>query len=80
MNENLPYPDNEMMFAEPLPEELQEFVYLCEDLLLNYRFNTARAYRSDLIWMGRMGIRTRQGCPSSQREGPKAIRRPFETT
>lgn len=48
MEEQLPYPDHEMMFAEPLPEEWQEFVDLREDLLLNYRYNTARAYWNDL--------------------------------
>lgn len=48
MEEQLPYPDHEMIFAEPLPEEWQEFVDLREDLLLNYRYNTARAYWNDL--------------------------------
>ncbi|MEX3516376.1 site-specific integrase [Corynebacterium camporealensis] len=48
MEEQLPYPDRKMMFAEPLPEEWQEFVDLREDLLLNYRYNTARAYWNDL--------------------------------
>ncbi|GEB96533.1 hypothetical protein CFL01nite_00280 [Corynebacterium flavescens] len=48
MTEESRYPDNEMMFAKPLPDEWLEFADLREDLLLNYGYNTARAYWNDL--------------------------------
>jgi site-specific recombinase XerD len=42
------YPDNQMDFAEELPEEALEFADRRESLLLNYGYNTARAYYGDL--------------------------------
>lgn len=42
------YPDYQMDFAQEVPEEWLEFADLRESLLLNYGYNTARAYCSDL--------------------------------
>lgn len=42
------YPDHLMPFAEQIPEEWQRFADLREELLLNYSYNTARAYWNDL--------------------------------
>lgn len=42
------YPDQQMPFAEPLPPQWQRFADLREDLLLDYSYNTARAYWNDL--------------------------------
>jgi len=46
------YPENQKMFVpeheEPLPAHWQRFFDLREDLLLNYGYNTARAYWADL--------------------------------
>lgn len=37
-----------MPFAEPLPPQWQLFADLREELLINYSYNTARAYWNDL--------------------------------
>ncbi|AND17206.1 site-specific integrase [Rathayibacter tritici] len=42
------YPDNAMMFAPEIPLRWQEFIDRREALLLNYGYNTARAYWADL--------------------------------
>lgn len=46
------YPENQMMFppepAEDVPEHWQRFFDLREELLLDYGYNTARAYWADL--------------------------------
>jgi site-specific recombinase XerD len=46
------YPENRMPFApqygEEVPESWQRFFDLREELLLNYGYNTARAYWADL--------------------------------
>lgn len=46
------YPENQMEFApeygEPIPESWQHFFDLREQLLLDYGYNTARAYWADL--------------------------------
>lgn len=46
------YPENNMMFAPDygpgIPESWQRFFELREELLLNYAYNTARAYWGDL--------------------------------
>ena len=47
MNEER-YPDNSMPFAPEIPKAWQQFADLREDILLNYRYHTARAYWSDL--------------------------------
>lgn len=48
------YPEDQMDFAEPLPEEWQQFADLREAILLDYGYQTARAYWADLqdwfIW------------------------------
>lgn len=42
------YPDSQMTFAPTVPEEWMRFAELREELLLGYRYNTARAYWGDL--------------------------------
>jgi len=42
------YPDNHMEYAPQIPEEWKTFLDLREDLLVNYTYNTARAYWADL--------------------------------
>jgi len=42
------YPDSQMPFAQDIPEAWQRFADRREDLLLNYGYNTARAYWADL--------------------------------
>ena len=42
------YPDNQMEFAPDVPEHWQEFADRREALLLDYGYNTARAYWADL--------------------------------
>lgn len=42
------YPDVQMEFAPPIPPEWQRFADLREELLLDYGYNTARAYWADL--------------------------------
>jgi len=42
------YPDSEMEFAPSIPPEWPLFADLREDVLLNYGYNTARAYWADL--------------------------------
>lgn len=42
------YPENHMDFAPEIPERWQEFLDRREALLLNYGYNTARAYWGDL--------------------------------
>lgn len=42
------YPDNKMMFPVSIPEQWELFADLREELLLNYEYNTARAYWGDL--------------------------------
>lgn len=42
------YPDNQMEFAPDIPEHWQEFADRREALLLDYGYNTARAYWADL--------------------------------
>jgi hypothetical protein len=44
----LRYPDDGMMFPPEIPEEWQEFLDLRESVLLDYGYNTARAYWADL--------------------------------
>lgn len=42
------YPDYHMEYAPQIPEEWEAFLDLREELLLNYTYNTARAYWADL--------------------------------
>lgn len=42
------YPENHMEFAPETPDEWEEFANRREALLLNYGYNTARAYWADL--------------------------------
>lgn len=42
------YPDNGMEFAPDIPERWREFADRREALLLDYGYNTARAYWADL--------------------------------
>lgn len=42
------YPDHHMEYAPQIPEEWETFLDLRESLLLNYTYNTARAYWADL--------------------------------
>jgi len=42
------YPDDRMEFANPLLAEWQQFADLREGVLLDYSYNTARAYWADL--------------------------------
>lgn len=42
------YPDHRMEFAREVPEEWRRFAELREELLLDYGYNTARAYWADL--------------------------------
>lgn len=42
------YPDDAMPFAPEIPERWQEFADRREALLVNYGYNTARAYWADL--------------------------------
>ncbi|TFH57041.1 site-specific integrase [Glutamicibacter arilaitensis] len=42
------YPENHMEFAPPTPDSWEEFADRRERLLLNYGYNTARAYWADL--------------------------------
>lgn len=42
------YPESEMPVAGELPERWRRFAELREDYLLNYGYNTARAYWGDL--------------------------------
>lgn len=44
----LRYPDDGMMFPPEMPEGWQEFLDLRESVLLDYGYNTARAYWADL--------------------------------
>lgn len=42
------YPDDSMPFAPEIPERWREFADRREALLINYGYNTARAYWTDL--------------------------------
>ncbi|MFV0434097.1 MAG: site-specific integrase [Leucobacter sp.] len=42
------YPDNQMEYAQEIPARWIEFADRREELLLNYGYNTARAYWADL--------------------------------
>lgn len=42
------YPDHQMEYAPQIPEEWEDFLDLREEFLLNYTYNTARAYWADL--------------------------------